>query len=1057
MRALVHACLSHRWVVVGLAITFVLAASRLVTDASFDAFPEFAPPRVEIQVEAPGLSSEDVEVLVTTPIEAVLAGMPRVTQLRSRSVLGLSSVVLLFRSGTDLAEVRALVSERLARVRLPLVARPPVMLAPLSSTSRILKIGLFSSTRSQLELTDLARWVVRPRLMTIPGVANVAIWGERDRQLQVRVDPDRLHAHGVSLDRVLAATRGALAPRAGGFLDSPTTRIPVLHVPSVSDAASLGALPLAPSPGRTLALRDVADVVEDAPPAIGDALVTRGGGLLLIVEKQPEGNTLEITHAIDAALAELAPALPGVEADATIFRPAGFIERALANLGGAMGIGCLLVVLVLGVFLWDLRTAFVSVTAIPLSLLAAAAVLTALGRTIDTMVIAGLVIALGEVVDDAIIDVENIHRRLHEDALARGAGAPVEPARVLRIVLEASLEVRSAIVYASLVVMLVFVPVLFLDGIAGEFFRPLALTYGLAVLASTAVALTVTPVLSLLLLRRDAHASRAPLAAVLVRAYAPLLHGLLTRPRAVMAVAALGVIAAGVGFASMGDSFLPAFQENDFLMHWIARPGTSLEAVRRSADLARAELLEVPGVRSFGAHLGRAEVADEVVGPNFAELWISVDPEADLPATRARVSEIVDGYPGVYRDVQTYLQERMREVLSGGSGAIVLRIYGSDLAAMRERGAELAARVEGIDGVAHARPEAQVLVPELEVRVDHERCGALGIDPSLVSARASTLVAGETVGQIVRGAQPLDVVVWSPPSVRVDVAAVRDLGLAVDERRLVRLGDVASVRLGAMPNTIAHDAGSRKLDVIVDLTPDADLGAVAADIDRAIEATTLPAGHHVRVLGEHQARAAARQRLGVAALFAVVAIVLVLLVDLRAPRLVALVCAGLPFALVGGVAAAWLAGGVVSIGTLVGLVTVIGIAARNGILLVSHFRHLEEVEGVPFGVTLVARGASERLTPIVMTALATGLALVPLVAAGQAPGHEIEHPMAVVILGGLASSTVLTLLVTPVLYLRFGHPRASAGAPPRRLEARAGVLGADPSEQCTRGGADRSD
>jgi CzcA family heavy metal efflux pump len=1032
MRALVATCLAQRWVVLGLAVLFVLLGSQVASDAAFDAFPEFAPPRVEIQTEAPGLSSEEVEALVTTPLEAALGGTPGLAQMRSRSVLGLSSVVLLFAPGSDLMEARNLVQERIARVgpSLPAVSRAPVMLSPLSSTSRILKVGLWSAELSQMELTDLARWVVRPRLMSIPGVANVAIWGERDRQLQVRVDPDRLAAHGVGLDRVIAASRDAVAPRAGGFVDGPAQRLPVIHAPLASTAGELAAVPLAFAPGRTLTLGDVADVVEDHPAAIGDAVVTGGVGILLIVEKHPEGNTLEVTRRVDEALAALAPALPGVDVDATIFRPAGFIERALANLGEAMAIGCALVILVLFVFLWDWRTALVSVVAIPLSLLAAAVVLTGLGRTIDTMVIAGLVIALGEVVDDAIIDVENIHRRLglaQVQAEAAGTG-PLGAARTLAIVLEASLEVRSAIVYASLIVILVFVPILFLEGVAGEFFRPLALAYGLAVLASTVVALTVTPALALVLLPRGANERPSPVARVLTRRYAPILAAALARPRAVLAATALALVAALASSVGLREEFLPAFQENDFLMHWIARPGTSLEAVVRTADLARGELLSVPGVRNFGSHIGRAEVADEVVGPNFAELWVSVDPEADLPATLARVRAVVDGYPGVYRDVQTYLQERMREVLSGGSGAIVVRIYGADLPALRERAGTLAASIETVDGVAHARPEGQVLVPQIEIAPDLDRCAALGIDPGLVRARASTLVQGERVGQVVRGQQPLDVVVWGAEAVRDDVAALRDLAIQLDDRRMVRLGDVASVRIAPMQNTIAHDAGSRKIDVIVDLAPGADLGAVGSAIDAQVAVLALPPGHHAEVLGEHEARARARGRLGFASLFALIGIGLVLLADFRSARLAGLVLASLPFALVGGILAAILGGGVVSLGTLVGLVTVIGIAARNGIMMVAHFRHLEEHEAVPFGPELVVRGATERLAPVLMTALATGLALLPLVVRGSAPGHEIEHPMAIVILGGLASSTVLNLVVMPVLYLRYGRRSAAERA-----------------------------
>ncbi|MBN8611319.1 MAG: efflux RND transporter permease subunit [Deltaproteobacteria bacterium] len=1017
MRAFIETCLRQRWVVLGLTLVFVAVALRGVSDARFDAFPEFAPPRVEIQTEAPGLSSEEVEALVTTPLEAALAGTPGTTAMRSRSVLGLSSIVLLFPNGTDLLTARALVQERVSRAlpQLPVVSRPPVLLSPLSSTSRILKVGLWSESLDTLALTDLARWTVRPALMAIPGVANVAIWGERDRRLEVRVDPDRLAAHGVDLGRVSMVTREAVLPRSGGFIDGPTTRLAMIHAPVALDAASLARVPIGGLGRSTLAIGDVADVVEDHGAPIGSGLVTRGAGLLLIVEKQPGASTLEVTRAVDRVLGSLAPGMQGVEVDATIFRPASFIERALSNLGEAMGIGCAFVVVVLFLFLWNARTAMISVLAIPLSLLAAALTLTWMGTTIDTMVIAGLVIALGEVVDDAIIDVENIHRRLVELPPDASLAARVS------LIVEASLEVRSAIVYASLVVILVFVPVLFLGGVAGEFFRPLALSYGLAVLASTVVALTITPVLASFLLR-GGHASEtsAPIARLLLRLYAPMVRRAIEAPRLLVGVTLLLLVGAGALAGGLREEFLPHFAENDFLMHWIARPGTSLAAVERSADRARVELLAVPGVRSFGAHIGRAEVADEVVGPNFAELWISVDPEADLPATQARVNEVVDGYPGVYRDVQTYLQERMREVLSGGGAPIVVRIRGTDLPAMRAAATSLAHELESIPGIAHAHPEAQVLVPQVEIRMDLERCAALGVEPGLVRTRAATLLSGEVVGQIVRGLQPLDVVVWAEERVRGDVAAVRDLAIAVDGRTVVRLGDVADVSIVPMPNTIAHDASTRKIDVLIDLAPGADLGGVGDAVAAHVAAMTLPTAHHADVLGEGAARAEARSRLFAVAALALLGIFLVLLADFGTPRLALLVFAGLPFALVGGVVAA-ASSGVVSLGTLIGLVAVIGIAARNGIMLVSHFRHLEAVEGVPFGPELVVRGATERLAPILMTALATGLALLPVALGGDTAGHEIEHPMAVVILGGLVSSTMLTLLVTPAIYLRWGR------------------------------------
>jgi CzcA family heavy metal efflux pump len=991
---MIQSCLQQRWLVLGLAALFVALAARSLRDARFDAFPEFAPPRVEVQTEAPGLSSEEVEALVTMPLEAALAGTPGMTAIRSKSVLGLSAIVLLFPMGTELLGARTLVQERISRAApsLPTVARPPVLLSPLSSTSRILKIGMWSSKLSREQLSDIARWRVRPALLSVQGVANVAVWGERRTRLEVRADPDRLAAHGVDLSRLVSTTREALTPRAGGVVDLPTTRLPIVHAPMVRDAAGLARLPLSTLGRGTLTLGDLAEVVESHAVPIGDALVTRGSGILLIVEKQPGASTLTVTDGVETALARLQPALlpEGVELDSTIFRPASFIVRALHNLGQAMSIGCMLVIGVLLLFLWNLRTALISVLAIPLSLLAATCVLTAMGRTIDTMVIAGLVIALGEVVDDAIVDIENIHRRL------RALPETPDLRTATRVVLDASLEVRSAIVFASMIVLLVFVPMLMLDGVAGELFRPLALAYGLAVLASTIVALTITPVLALLLLRTQRKPLRRPW---LTRWYEPLLRRVLDRPKSLLVSTLSSLVLAGFVAVGLRQEFLPSFAENDFLMHWIARPGTSLEAVARSADLARAELLQIPGVRNFGAHIGRAKVADEVVGPNFAELWISVDPNADLAATSQRIREVVDGYPGVFRDVQTYLQERMREVLSGGAGAIVVRLRGDDLTALRTAGATLAHSLEDVPGIAHARPEAQVLVPQAQVRVDPDRCAAIGVEPGIVRARASTLLAGETAGQIVRGLQPVDVAVWSHAAGRGDGAALRDLAISVDGRMLTRLGDVADVTIVPVPNTIAHDATARKLDVYIDLEPGADLAQVSTAVTN-IATQQLPKGHHVEVLGEGAARKNAQDKLLGAALLSLAGIFFVLLADFRSGRLALMVFGTLPFAWVGGVGAAAL-GGVVSLGTLIGLVAVIGIAARNGIMLVSHFRHLELEEGMCFGTELVVRGACERLVPILMTALPTGLALVPVVIEGHTAGHEIEHPMAAVILGGL--------------------------------------------------------
>lgn len=1033
LRGLVERCLHLRFLVVAASVVFLIVGARAASTARVDVFPEFSPPRVEIQTEAPGLSALEVETLVTTPIERNLQGVAFLSALRSKSVIGLSSVVLVFQDGTDLLRARQLVQERMGAVtaQLPVAARAPIMLSPLSSTSRVMKIGVSSTKLSQTELTDLARFTVRPRLMAVSGVANVAIWGQRDRQLQVRVDPEALSARGVRLDDVVRAARDATTPAAAGYVDTPTQRMAVTHAPFAPTAGALGEAVVATRPGgASLRIADVATVREGNPAAIGDAIIDDAPGLLLIVEKQPWGNTLEVTRNVESALAALAPALGEVKVDSTIFRPATFIERALTNLGHSVVIGCVLVVAILFFFLRDVRTALISVVAIPLSLVAAAATLAWFGFTLDTMAIAGLVIALGEVVDDAIIDVENIQRRLGENALLAA------PRPALRVVLEASLEVRSAVVYATLIVVLVFLPVYFMEGLAGAFFRPLAIAYVLSVSASLVVAIVVTPALSLILLPNGAAKKRGvhdggPMHRALERVYQPLLERVIHRSRlaTVGFVVALGAAAAAAPF--LGEAFLPDFHETDFLMHWVARSGTSVEEMDRITIRASRELRAIPGVRNFGSHIGRAEVADEVVGQNFAELWISLDENADYAVSVARIQATVDGYPGLYRDVQTYLQERMKEVLTGGSGAIVVRIYGSDLATLRTKGEDVRKAIASIAGVSNLKVEPQVLVPQVEVSLDAAALQRFGLSAGDVRRTMATLLQGTRVGEVYRGDQVLEVVVWGDDKLRSDVTAVRELriplaGNATD----VRLGDLGGVDIVPAPNVVQRESGSRRLDVTCD-AKGRDLGAVARDVERAVRGMAFPSGHHAEVLGEYAARGKARSRLLGLALLSLVGIALVLYADFRSARTAAFLMATLPFALVGGVLGVAVTGGVVSLGSLVGFVTVLGIAARNGILLVSHFRHLEQEAqraGKPAALdpALVVRGAVERAVPILMTALATGLALVPLVVAGNRPGNEIEHPMAVVILGGLVTSTLLNLLLVPSLYLRFARPMAIA-------------------------------
>jgi CzcA family heavy metal efflux pump len=1027
MSWLVSTSLRLRVVVLALSVLLIAFGLRTLQDTPLDVFPEFAPPLVEIQTEAPGLSTDQVESLVTMPLENALNGTPWLKTIRSKSVLGLSSVVLIFSEGTDLIRARQLVQERLATEtpRLPKVAHPPVILSPLSSTSRVLKIGVWSEKDekgndklSQMELTTLAKWTIRPRLMAIPGVANVAIWGQRDRQFQVIVEPERLRAHGVTLGAVERATMDATTLIGGGFMDTPNQRIAVAQLVDIRGADDLGEVMVDFRGSSPLRLADVATVQEGFPPPIGDAVINDGPGLLLIVEKQPWGNTREVTRKVEEAMKALEPGLKDAKYDPTIFRPATFIERSLHNLGRAMAIGCVLVMLILIVFLFDWRTALISITAIPLSLIAAALVLHYWGGTMNTMVIAGLVIALGEVVDDAIIDVENILRRLRLNRLL------TNPLPAFQVVLAASLEVRSAVVYASLIVTLVFVPIIFLPGIAGSFFRPLAIAYILAILASLLVALTVTPALSLMLLPGVRERRKeAPLSGFLKRLYRSLLVPIIDIPAFSIGLLAIAFAVTALVATRLGVEFLPNFQETDFLMHWVEKPGASLDSMQRVTILASKELRQIKGVKNFGSHIGRAEVADEVVGPNFTELWISVDPNTkdfNMAETHAEIQKVVDGYPGLKRDLLTYLKERIKEVITGTGASIVVRVYGPDLAVLRAKGEEIKAVMGTVEGVHDLTVESQVLVSQLQVRPKPGPIARFGLTPGQVRQAVATLVKGTKVGEVYQDQMAFDVVVRGAPEVRTDLDSLSRLLIDLPQGGHVPLGDVADLRMVPAPNEIKRESASRRLDISCNVKG-RDLGSVAREIEAKVKELSFDRGYHPEFLGEYAALQASWWRLIALGGLALLGIVLLLHMDFQSWRLTAIVAFTIPFALIGGVLAAALQGGALSLGSFVGFVTVLGIAARNGIMLVSHFRHLELEEGEAFSTAMVLRGAEERLIPILMTALATGLALVPLVVAGNKPGHEIEYPLAVVILGGLVTSTLLNLFLLPPIYARFGR------------------------------------
>ncbi len=1022
LNSIVSWALNMRVLVVAAAMALLVIGINATRNAPLDVFPEFAPPLVEVQTEAPGLSTEEVDSLVTVPLENSLNGLPFLKTIRSKSVLGLSSVVMIFNTGTDILKARQLVQERLhlAQNRLPAVVKPPVLMAPYSSLSRVLKVGLRSETLSQMQLSELAVWTMRPRLMAVPGVANVAIWGQRDRQFQVLVDPQKLRAAGVTLDAITRAAGDAAVISAGGFIDTPNLRLPVNQLALITTADDLARTVVEFRNGAPIRLGDVAEVVEGNPPLIGDAVINDGDGILLIVEKQPWGNTLDVTTGVEKVLEDMKPALPGVIIDSTIFRPATFIQLSIDHLTEALWLGCLLVVVVLALFLGDWRTTIISITAIPLSLAVALLLLAWRGETINTMILAGLIIALGEVVDDAIIDVENILRRLRQNA------ASASPKSKLQVVLDASLEVRSAVVYASVIIVLVFVPVFFLPGLAGTFFKPLALSYILAITASLAVALTLTPALSLMLLKVKPGAHRDALLARGMKAvYRGLLPVFARSPW--LALLLLLVAFTGTGWVwhtQLKEEFLPSFKERDFLMHWLEKPNTSVEASKRITIAAAHDLMQVPGVRNQGAHIGRAEVADEVVGPDFTELWISLDPAAPYDETIHKVQAVVDGYPGLTRDLLTFLRERIKEVLTGASASVVVRIFGPELDQLRAHATEVGEVLKDIPGVSALKVEPQVLVPQITVKLRPENAALHGLTAGQVRQAVTTLISGRKVGEVYQEQRVHDVTVWSVPSARADYTTLRELLIETPSGGHVRLADVADLAIVPTPNAIKREGASRRIDVTCNVASGQALGDVVREIEQRIGKITFARGYHPEILGEWAERQFAQSRLLWLSLASLAGILVLLLADFQSVRLTLLIALTLPFALIGGVFAVWFFGkGILSLGSLVGFVTVLGIAARNGILLVSHYRHLQTEEAQPFGLDLILRGSEERLVPILMTAATAALALLPLVLKGDVPGNEIERPMALVILGGLATSTALNLFLLPALYARFGKVR----------------------------------
>jgi CzcA family heavy metal efflux pump len=1043
IRAIVRSSLRFRLLVVGIAVGIMVVGIVQLRDAPVDVLPEFSPPYAEIQTEALGLSAEEVEQLITVPLEAdLLNGVEGVDVIRSESVPGLSSIVLVFEPGTDVYQARQLVQERLTQAHaLPNVSEAPTLLQPLSSSSRVLMIGLASDKLSPIERSVIARWTVRPRLMGVPGVANVAIWGQRDQQLQVQVDPENLRDKGVTLNQVIKTAGNAQVvsplsflegstPGTGGFIDTPQQRLQVRNVlDKLADPNELGKVPVEETGGR-LRLTDVADIKVGHQPLIGDAVVNDSDGLLLVVEKFPGASTREVTEGVEEALDELQPGLAGLRTDTSVFRPATLIGDAIDNIRLTLIIAAVLMALIVAAFLLQWRTVFIALVTMPVSLVAAALVLDLLGETFNAISFAGLAVAIAVVIDDAVVSVENVARRLRQRRAEGG-----DPS-VANVVLEASQEMRSPLTYATLIALLAIVPVAVMEGRPGAFLEPLVLSYALAVGAAMLVALTLTPALSVLLFSRgSAGAGEPPLVRRIAGPYSAALSRFMRRPRTLLIAVGAAVVVGLAVLPLMGTSLIPSFKDRDVLVRLDGEPGTSNPRMTAVSTGLSRELRAIPGVDNVGAHVGRAKTGDQIVDVNSSELWVSVDSDADYDATVASIEDVVDGTRGVDHDVVTYSAQRIRDVgalddgdnpvdgnglnvLTGSEDPLVVRVYGQDLDTLRREARRVQRLVSGVDGVVDPRIELPVTQPTIEIETDLERARRFGVKPGDVRRAEGTLLQGIQVGSIFEQQKVFDVIVQGVPATRDSVDSVRNLLIDGTDGGHLRLGQVADVRVTPTPIVIERDAVSRHLDVVADVSG-RDLGAVAGDIEDRLANVTFPLEYHAEVLKETTGEEINSTQMIAFAIAAAMAAFLLLQAAFRSWRLAVPVFLSLPLALVGGVLAALIAGAELSLGSFIGFLALFALATRTGVLLISHFQGLGR-EGASFGADLVERGARERLAPIATTAAATAAVMLPFVIAGAMPGLEVLHPMAVVVLGGLVTSTLLSLFVLPALFLRFG-------------------------------------
>ena len=1035
MSALVRFSIRFHGVVIGLACLVVIYGLYGLSRANLDVFPEFSPTQVVIQTESPGLSSKLVEQLVTQPIESTLSGTVGVESMRSQSIPGLSIVTIIFNEKTDIYKNRQAVAERLATLNNQLPKNIVPNITPLaSSASTVLGMGISSNKRSLMELRSMVDWTIKPHIMAVPGVADVNVLGGDVRQWQILVDPNKLIRYHLSIQEVLAATARVSGVRGAGYIENNNQRILINTEGQAKNAKQLAQMPIYHRDGQTVRLMDIAQVIEGAAPAISAAAINGKEGVYFSVQSQLGANTKAVTEAVEKAMLELAPEFKGQQIDfyPSLFRPANFIETAIDGVKTDILVGSVLVIAVLFLFLFNVRTAFISATAIPLSLLTATIVLSYFGMGLNIMVLGGLAIALGEVVDDAIIDTENIFRRLRENRLL------AQPLPAYQVVYQASMEVRSSVVYATIIVVMVFLPLLTLSGVAGKLFAPLGYAYISAIIASLVVALTLTPALCYLLFSKgELESQDPPLIVWIKKHYVAALKIIEQHYIIVISMVAL-VIALGLGVLPLFKSqFIPSLHEGHYIMHMTAVPGTSAQESLRIGKKVAKVVSAIDGVKSVTQWVGRAPNAADTFGTHYSEFEVelmpSSGPEQDHILARIReelAGEAVDddgdgiaetGFIGVNFAINTFLTERIEETISGYTAAMVINVHGHDLDTLDHDARKIADVLSGIKGASEVQIQSPPGTPELAIRLRPERLAAFGLQSLDVLENIQAAYEGVQATQIYQNNQIISVNVMFNQVVRDDLREIGGLPLKNPDGKIVYLRDVADISQENGRSKILH-AGAKRIQTITCNIEDRDLNSFAKEMKQRINTgIALSSGNFVTYTGEAEANAQSREDLIVQSMLAGVGIFLMLYIAFGRLRNLLLTFANLPFALIGGVVAAMFTGGWISLGSLVGFVTLFGITLRNSIMMVSHYQHLIDEENCIWGLETCIRGASERLPSILMTALVTALGLLPLALGSDQPGREIEGPMATIIVGGLITSTLLNLLILPTIMLHFGR------------------------------------